>query len=244
MEALEDIDPEKRYSEPNRELVAFGIGNTLSGLIGGLPVISVIVRSSMNLQAGARTSFAAIFHGVLLLLTVLIIPNLLNRIPLASLAGILLVTGYRLAGVKLFKQMYHKGWSQFIPFIATIIGIIFTNLLIGICIGLAVGVFFVLASNFRYPHYMFREKYYSGDVLRLELSQHVSFLNKALIVQTLRGVPEGSHVVIDARSSDYIDGDILAVIRKFRTTRRPHIILPSVCWALVKNITWMTRFVL
>ncbi len=221
IEAVDRIDPQKRNSPPSRELVAQGVGNLLCGCLGGLPVTSVIVRSSVNINAGARTRASAIFHGLLLAGSVTLAPTLLNRIPLSALAAILIVTGFKLASPKLFRNMYREGWYQFLPFVVTVVAIVLTDLLIGILIGLAVGLAFILRSNLRRPIRRIVEKHMGGDVLRIELANQVSFLNRAALARTLQEVPRGGHVLIDASRSDYIDPDILNLIAEFRDETAP-----------------------
>ena len=218
LEAVENIDPHKRKASPNKELVAQGIGNIFSGLVGGIPITSVIVRSSVNINAGAATKMSAILHGLLLFVSVLFISPYLNLIPIASLAAILLVTGYKLAKVSLFKEMYRKGLNQFIPFIATILAIVFTDLLIGILIGLAVSIFYLMKSNFKNPFKIEKEALAFGETIRMELPNQVSFLNKASIKDTLWSIPEGSKLIIDANYCDYIDNDVLEIIEDFKST--------------------------
>lgn len=221
LEAVDNIDPHKRESPPNKELMAQGLGNMLAGFFGGLPVTSVIVRSSVNIDAGAKTKLSAILHGSFLLISILTITTVLNKIPLAALASILIITGYKLAKGKLFKEMFQKGWNQFIPFIATITGIIFTDLLIGILIGLGVSIFYLLRSNFRNPFTIQKEKVYSSEMIRIELPNQVSFLNKATIKNTLWNLPENSQVVIDATNTDYIDNDVLEILKDFKEVVAP-----------------------
>jgi MFS superfamily sulfate permease-like transporter len=216
LEAIDNIDPHKRESPPNKELMAQGFGNMLAGFFGGLPVTSVIVRSSVNIDAGAKTKLSAILHGLFLLISILTIASVLNLIPLASLATILIMTGYKLAKAKLFKEMFQKGWNQFIPFIATILGILFTDLLIGVLIGLGVSIFYLLRSNFRNPFTIEKEAVYSGETIRIELPNQVSFLNKATIKSTLWSIPKDSKVIIDASKTDYIDNDVLEIIKDFK----------------------------
>jgi MFS superfamily sulfate permease-like transporter len=212
LEAVDKLDPFKRNSPANQELKAQGIGNMVSGLIGGLPVTAVIVRSSANVTAGARTKTSAIVHGVFLLLTVMLIPTLLNLIPLASLAAILLMVGYKLVKPSLVLSMYRKGWDQFIPFIVTILAIVFTDLLIGIGIGIAVGLFFVLKTNFHQALFSVQE----DNNYLIRLTKDVSFLNKALLRETFKRIPDGSFVIIDGSRSAFIDQDILETISDFR----------------------------
>jgi len=218
LEAIENIDPHKRKASPNKELVAQGIGNIFSGLVGGIPITSVIVRSSVNINAGAATKMSAILHGLLLFVSVLFISPYLNLIPIASLAAILLVTGYKLAKVSLFKEMYRKGLNQFIPFVVTILAIVFTDLLIGILIGLAISIFYLMKSNFKNPFKIEKEILAIGETIRMELPNQVSFLNKASIKDTLWSIPAGSKLIIDANYCDYIDNDVLEIIEDFKST--------------------------
>jgi len=218
LEAVDKLDPEQRSSPPNRELFAQGVGNVVVGLIGGLPMTSVIVRSSVNINAGVKTKLSAIWHGMLLLGCVMLVPTWLNEIPLSALAAILLVTGLKLASPKLLKQMWSEGRTQFLPFIITVVAIVLTDLLIGILIGLAVAIGFILHSNLRRPLRKVMEKHATGDVLRIELANQVSFFNRASLDETLRSIPSGGHVLIDARNTDYIDPDILDLITDFKNT--------------------------
>jgi MFS superfamily sulfate permease-like transporter/carbonic anhydrase len=218
LDAVDKLDPEQRVSPPNRELLAQGVGNVAVGLIGGLPMTSVIVRSSVNINAGVKTKLSAIFHGVLLLGCVMLVPTMLNEIPLSALAAILLMTGLKLASPKLLKQMWSEGRSQFLPFIITVVAIVLTDLLVGILIGLGVAIGFILHSNMRRPLRKVMEKHATGDVLRIELANQVSFFTRATLEETLRSVPRGGHVLLDARNTDYIDPDIMDLIRDFRDT--------------------------
>ncbi|MCB0514784.1 MAG: SulP family inorganic anion transporter [Chitinophagales bacterium] len=219
LEAVENIDPYKRKASPNRELIAQGVGNIASGLAGGIPVTSVIIRSSVNINSGGATKLSAIMHGFFLLFSVLLISRWLNLIPLASLAAILLVTGYKLARIPLFVEMYKKGLNQFIPFVVTILAIVFTDLLVGIFIGLGVSIFYLLKSNYKNPFVMENEQLNIGETLRIELANQVSFLNKASIKETLWDIPENSKVIIDASYSDFIDQDVLEILQDFKDTR-------------------------
>lgn len=221
LEATDKLDPMKRYSSPNRELKAQGIGNMVSGLIGGIPITSVIVRSSANINSGGRTKLAAMTHGALLLVCTALIPVLLNKIPYATLAAVLLVTGYKLCKPSVFKKMFEKGKYQWIPFAVTVVVIVFTDLLIGVSVGLGVSVLFLLWGNLKSPYYFHKEKYRTGDLIRLELAQEVSFLNKANILLTLDKLPENSTVVIDASRTAYIDQDVLEIIREFTQIKAP-----------------------
>lgn len=221
LEAVDNIDPHKRQSPPNRELVAQGIGNMIAGVVGGLPVTSVIVRSSVNINAGAQSKLSSIVHGVFLLLAILFLSPLINLIPFSSLAAILIVTGYKLAKISIFKEMYGKGWNQLIPFTVTIIAIIFTDLLIGIIIGLAVSLFYLLKSNYQNPFTVEKEHLHSGETIRMELPSQVSFLNKASIKDTLWDVPPNAKVIIDASYADYIDNDVLELVADFKNVIAP-----------------------
>ncbi len=216
LEATDKLDPYKRITPANQELKAQGVGNMLSGLIGGLPITQVIVRSSTNIQSGGKTKAAAILHGFLLLGCAMAIPHILNLIPLSSLAAILFVVGYKLAKPALFKQMYALGWSHFIPFVVTILGIVFTDLLMGIGMGLVVAIFYVLLENYKKPYFFHPEEHVKGEEIRLELSEDVTFLNKAAIMQTLNHFPDNSKVVIDASRTASIDQDVLEIIEDFK----------------------------
>ena len=216
LEAVDKIDPHQRTSPPSRELWVQGIGNVACGLVGGLPISSAIVRSSVNVNSGSKTKLSTIVHGVLLLGCVLLIPKWLNAIPLSCLAAILFITGTRLASPALFKQMGSEGRYQFIPFIVTVVAILFTNLLTGVLIGLGLAVAFILASNVRQPIRRSMEKHLGGDVLHIELANQVSFANRAALTKVLDDIPHGGHVLIDAVDTDYIDPDILDLIRDFR----------------------------
>ena len=215
LEAGDKMDPLRRYSSANRELKAQGIGNILSGLIGGLPMTSVIVRTSANVNAGARTKLSAMAHGVFLLLAVVAIPGLLNKIPMACLAAILIMIGLRLASPKVFKHIWHTGKHQFIPFAVTVIAVVFTDLLKGVGIGLAVSIIFILRGNMKLAYFFKKEKHHKGETIHIDLAQEVSFLNKAAIKQTLAHLPANSKVVINAASTVYIDYDVLELIREF-----------------------------
>lgn len=216
IEAIDKIDPIKRVSPTNRELVAQGIGNMTSGLLGGLPMTSVIVRSSANVNAGGKTKMSAIFHGCLLLVSFLFIPGLLNMIPLACLAAILLVTGYKLTRISLFKHMYHKGWDQFIPFVVTVIAVLLTDLLKGVAIGMMISIFYLLRTNMRNPFFYRIQEEGNKKNLRIKLAEEVSFLNKAAIQVVLNNIPKETNVIIDGGNSRYIDPDVLEAINNFR----------------------------
>jgi MFS superfamily sulfate permease-like transporter len=214
VEATDKLDPQKRVTPTNRELKAQGVGNIVSGLLGGLPVTQVIVRSSANIQAGGRTKVAAIVHGILLMVSVFALPTVLNLIPLAGLAAVLLIVGYKLAKPALFIKMYRDGPIQFIPFAVTVAGIVFIDLLIGLGLGLGVALLSLLVENYRLP---FQMDLLPGDAkrVRISLAQHVTFLNKASIVSTLDAIPDGSKVVIDASQSTFVHADVVEIIDDF-----------------------------
>lgn len=216
LEAVDKIDPLKRVSPTNRELLAQGIGNIASGMLGGLPMTAVIVRSSANVNAGGRTKISAIVHGLLLLLSLLFIPSLINMIPLSCLAAILLVTGYKLARISLFKHMYHKGWDQFIPFVVTIAGVVGIDLLKGVGIGMAVSIFYLLRTNMRNPFFYRVQEEGDRKHIRIKLAEEVSFLNKASIQVLLSKIPEETNVIIDGSNARYIDPDVLEAIFNYK----------------------------
>lgn len=216
VEAVDKVDPHKRETPPNRELVAQGVGNIFAGLLGGLPVTSVIVRSSVNVQSGNKTKASAVLHGVFMLVSVALLSPMLNLIPLSALAAILITTGYKLAKISLFRDMYQKGASQFVPFVITVLAIVFTDLLMGVVIGLVAGVFYLMRSNFRNPYSMEQYRLHIGEVIKMELPNQVSFLNKATIKTALWEIPDGSKVLINASNADFIDNDVLEIIQDYR----------------------------
>lgn len=219
IEASDKLDPQKRFTSGNAELRAQGIGNMVAGLIGALPITSVIVRSSANINAGAKSKLSTIIHGSLLLVCVAAIPTLLNRIPLATLAAILIMTGYKLCNPKVFKHMWKEGgFTQFAPFLITVVAVVTTDLLKGVALGLVVSIFFILRQNMRIPYYFTRSAFRNGDLIKIKLAQEVSFLNKASIKTTLDKLPENSSVIIDASETEYIDFDVLDLIRDFQAT--------------------------
>lgn len=211
LEASDELDPYKRVSPTNRELKAQGIGNIVSGLLGGLPLTSVIVRTSANVSAGARSKMSTIMHGIMLLLSVAFIPRILNLIPLSALAAILIYTGFKLVKPSIFKEFYIKGGTQLLPFVITIIAILFTDLLIGILIGCVTGLFFVMRSNFKSAVFVVNDN--KNYLFRLR--KDVSFLNKPIIKAKLEEVPEDCFVLIDATRADFIDLDVVEVIDDF-----------------------------
>ena len=219
IEAVDNLDPQKRHTPPNRELLAQGAGNLVSALLGGLPLTAVIVRSSANIAAGARTRWSAFIHGLLLLSSLLLLGRVLNLIPLSALAAVLLLVGFKLTRPALYRGQWRLGWAQFGPFIFTIVAVLFTDLLKGVSIGLVLGFFFILKDNAKAGSYLRRDPAGPDDAtgrLHLRLPEHVSFLNKASIVTTLEQLPTGSHVVLDGSRSDVIDHDVLEAIEAFR----------------------------
>ncbi len=233
VEAIDNLDPERRVTNTNKELFAQGIGNSVAGLIGGLPVTSVIVRSSANVNSGAKSKFSTIFHGSLLLGTIILIPHLLNRIPLSALAAILLITGYKLAKPAVFKNFWKAGKYQFIPFIVTVVVIIAIDLfavmpalsgkglIIGVMAGIIAATGAILHGNLKNSYFFHKERHKEGDTIRIRLSEEVSFLNKAAIRETLDHMPKNSSVEIDASNTNYIDYDVLELIKEFRVIKAP-----------------------
>ncbi len=215
VEATDKLDPYKRVTPTNRELTAQGIGNMVSGFIGGLPITQVIVRSSANIQSGGRSRASAFFHGVLLLASAIAIPHVLNLIPLASLAAILFMVGYKLARrPSLFREMYGMGKSQFIPFVVTILGIVFTDLLTGIGLGMVVAVFHILWHNYKTP-YHFDQEDVSDKPAEITLAENVTFLNKASILRTFNELPDGIHVIVDGSKTRSIHPDVMEIMQDF-----------------------------
>ncbi len=216
LEAADKMDPQRRASPPNRELLAQGIGNTFSGLIGGMPITSVIVRSSVNATSGSKTKFSAIFHGILLLLAVLLLTPLINIVPLSSLAAILILTGFKLASPNLFRRLYQQGWKQFLPFIITVIAIIATDLLIGIMVGLVLSFMIILKNNLNRGVRIIHENHLHGKITRIELAPNISFLNRAALVSALEKIRDSETVIVDASNTYYIDPDVYQVLKDFK----------------------------
>jgi carbonic anhydrase len=237
VEATDKLDPERRVTPTNRELLAQGAGNITSGLLGGLPLTQVIVRSSANINSGGMTRLSAIFHGLLFLGCAILIPSVLNLIPLACLAAVLLVVGYKLAKVSVFREMFSLGWEQFIPFIATVVAILATDLLKGIGIGLLVAIFYILRRNYRTSYFFHKEEVQEGKMIRIQLSEEVTFLNKASIQLMLEELPGNHTVLIDGSRSVNIDYDVLEIIHNFR---EHHARLKNIRLKLV-NIPAFTR---
>ena len=219
IEATDKLDPYKRYTDTNRELKAQGIGNIVSGLLGGLPMTSVVVRSSANINSGGRTKLATIFHGFLLIVFALSIPFILNKIPLAALAAVLLMVGYKLAKPSVFIHLWKNGFSQFIPFVVTVVAVVGIDLLKGVAIGLGVSIMFILYQNLKIAYSFKKESFHDGDVITIKLAQEVSFLNKAAIKSTLGNIPEKSKLIIDASNTKYIDFDVVEMIKDFRNVK-------------------------
>jgi len=212
IEAVDELDPYQRVTPTNRELKAQGLGNIVSGLLGGLPVTSVIVRSSANVNSGAKTKMSTIYHGTLLLLCVAFIPFLLNQIPKSALAAVLIFTGYKLAKPSLFVGFYKKGWNQFLPFVGTILAILATDLLKGVLIGIGIAIIFIIRTNFKSAIVVVNDT----NKYLVRLRKDVSFLNKAILKQGLEKVPANSYVIIDVSRADFIDQDILEIIEDFQ----------------------------
>lgn len=233
IEAIDNLDPERRVTNTNKELFAQGIGNSIAGLIGGLPITSVIVRSSANVNAGAKSKLSAVIHGFLLLICVVAIPFLLNKIPLSALAAILLMTGYKLAKPAVFRKMFKNGKYQYIPFIVTVVVILAIDLfgiypplggkglVIGVFAGIIAATGAILHGNLKNSYFFHEEKHKEGETISIHLSEEVSFLNKAAIRQTLDHMPANSHVIINASNTKYIDFDVLELIKEFRDIKAP-----------------------
>ena len=233
IEAVDNLDPERKVTNTNKELLAQGIGNTIAGLIGGLPITSVIVRSSANVNAGAKSKLSAIFHGVLLLVCVITIPQFLNFIPLSALAAILLITGYKLCKLSVFSQMIKNGKYQYIPFFVTVIVILSIDLfglvkhfkgeglLLGVVAGLISAFGAILHGNLKNSYFFHKDQHHTGDIIKMRLSEELSFLNKAAIRETLDHMPANSTVIIDASNTDYIDFDVLELLKEFRDIKAP-----------------------
>jgi len=216
VEATDKLDPHKNVTPTNRELFAQGAGNIVSGMIGGLPITQVIVRSSANIQSGGRTKMSAIIHGFLLLISVVMIPTLLNKIPLSVLAAVLFIVGWKLAKPALFKKMYDLGWKQFIPFIVTVLGIVFIDLLYGIGLGLAVGVVVILIKSYQNSHFLHKVEGVEGSgKMKMTLAEEVTFFNKGAILNELDSLPENSYLELDVRKTRFLDNDIIEILEDF-----------------------------
>ncbi len=221
VEATDKLDPEKRVTPTNRELMAQGTGNIISGLIGGLPITQVIVRSSANIQSGGKTKASAIIHGGFLIVSVILIPKLLNMIPLSVLAAVLFIVGFKLAKPALFKVMYNLGWKQFLPFIVTVLGIIFTDLLIGIGMGLAVGILIILYKSYQNSHFLHLEDHSDGKKkIKMTFAEEVTFFNKGAILNELDSLPENASLELDVRKTRFLDNDIIEILDDFAIKAR------------------------
>ena len=221
VEATDKLDPHKNVTPTNRELLAQGTGNVISGLIGGLPITQVIVRSSANIQSGGRTKLSAIVHGFFLLISIILIPTLLNKIPLSVLAAILFIVGFKLAKPSLFKQMWKLGWKQFVPFLVTVFGIVFTDLLKGIGMGLLVGIVIILIKSFQNSHFLHKEGEDIDDgKIKMTLAEEVTFFNKGAILKELDNLPKDSLLELDVRQTKYLDNDIIEILEDFSIKAR------------------------
>ncbi|MEM7551045.1 MAG: SulP family inorganic anion transporter [Bacteroidota bacterium] len=218
IEATDKLDPQKRITPTSRELRAQGVGNIICGLIGGLPMTAVIVRSSANIDSGAKTKFSAFIHGLFLLLSVIFLTDLLNLIPLSSLAAILLMVGFKLTKPSLYRAQLRLGGEQFVPFLVTIVAILFTDLLIGIIIGMAVGIFYILKVNYENPYSYRSEENNDQKTIKIYLSEQVTFINKASLAKRLNDIPDNSIVEINGENSQYISHDVLDVIHDFKNS--------------------------
>lgn len=214
LEAADKLDPYKGITPPNRELMAQGAGNIASGLIGGLPITQVIVRSSANVQSGAKSKMSAILHGFLLLICVLLIPSILNKIPFAALAIILILVGYKLAKPSIFKQMYAAGWKQFVPFIITIVGIVFSDLLTGIALGLVASIFIIIYKSYQNTH--FTKDMNEDGIIRIVLAEELTFFNKSPLLDEFAEIPDGAKVILDKSHNVFLDYDVAEIIEDFK----------------------------
>ncbi|WP_440879815.1 SulP family inorganic anion transporter [Tenacibaculum sp. C7A-26P2] len=216
VEATDKIDPNKNITPTNRELLAQGTGNIISGLIGGLPVTQVIVRSSANIQSGGKSKASTVIHGFLLLISIILIPNLLNKIPLSVLAAVLFIVGFKLAKPTLFKKMYALGWKQFLPFIVTVLGIVFIDLLKGIGLGLAIGIIVILIKSYQNSHFLHIEDVSNGvHKIKMTLAEEVTFFNKGAILKELNNLPRNTYLELDVRKTRYLDNDIIEILEDF-----------------------------
>jgi MFS superfamily sulfate permease-like transporter len=217
VEATDKLDPHKNVTPTNRELFAQGTGNIVSGLIGGLPITQVIVRSSANIQSGGRTKMSAIIHGFFLLISVIVIPKLLNMIPLSVLAAVLFIVGFKLAKPSTFKKMFSLGWKQWVPFMATVLPMVITgDLLLGIGLGLAVGIAVILIKSFQNSHFLHKEGEEVDDgKIKMTLAEEVTFFNKGAILKELDSIPPNSFLELDVTKTRYLDHDIIEILEDF-----------------------------
>ena len=215
VEAADRMDTLKRLTDTNTELKAQGVGNIISSLLGGLPMTSVVVRTTANQVAGAKSKMSAIIHGLFILISVLAFPYVLNKIPLATLAAVLLTVGYKLANPNTLKHFWDKGKYQFVPFVATLVAVVFTDLLKGVMLGMIINIIFVLKGNMKHAYNFRKEEYQEGDIIHIDLAQEVSFLNKASIKNLFKSIPENSKVIINASNTVYIEHDTISMINEF-----------------------------
>lgn len=215
VEATDKLDPDKNVTPTNKELFAQGIGNMLSGFVGGLPVTQVIVRSSANIQSGGKSKMSTIIHGFLLLLSVILIPTVLNKIPLSVLAAVLLIVGYKLAKPSLFKKMFDMGWKQFIPFAITVIGIVFTDLLIGVGLGLGAGLIVIAIKSYQNSHFLHIEESENRPIVKMTLAEEITFLNKAAIQKELFNLQHDIQLDLDISKTTYLDYDVIEILEDF-----------------------------
>ncbi len=221
VEATDKLDPQKNVTPTNRELMAQGAGNIVSGLIGGLPITQVIVRSSANIQSGAKSKLSAIFHGFLIIISVILIPRLLNLIPLSVLAAVLLMVGYKLAKPSIFKSMFTLGWKQYIPYTITVLGIVFTDLLVGIGLGLCTAIVVILIKSYQNSHFLHREDISNGNSkIKMTLAEEVTFFNKGAILRELENLKPNSFLELDIRKTRYLDNDIIEILQDFSEKAR------------------------
>ena len=222
LEAVDKLDPDNQISPTNRELVAQGTGNLISGLIGGLPITSVIVRSSVNVSSGGKSQLSSIFHGLLFIFSIFIIPNVLQLIPLSALAAILILTGFNLCKPILYKVMYSQGWDQFLPFIITVLVMLFSDLLKGVTIGIVVSIIFILRQNYRAPFKIVKEEFDGKLFFFIKLSQNVTFINKGKFIELFKTIPPGSTINIDGGRTTFIDKDVLELISSYKQSAHIH----------------------
>ena len=217
VEATDKLDPNKNVTPTNRELLAQGVGNVVSGLIGGLPITQVIVRSSANIQSGGRSKASAIIHGFFLLFAVMLIPTLLNQIPLSVLAAVLFIVGYKLAKPSLFKKMFQLGWKQWLPFLTTIVGIIAIDLLKGLALGLSVGIVVTLIKSYQNSHFLNKEDKSNGKPkIKMTLAEEVTFFNKGAILRELDSLTENTYLELDVTKTRFLDNDIIEILEDFQ----------------------------
>jgi MFS superfamily sulfate permease-like transporter len=222
IEAIDKLDKHNRRTPLNRELLAQGAGNITCGLLGAIPITAVVVRGAANVVAGGRTRLSTITHGVFLFLAAVFFTPLINTIPYAPLAAILTVTGYNLTKPKLYTQMWKLGMKQFLPFIFTIIIILLSDLLVGVCIGLLFAAYFIISENFKTEYVTTKRTINGIETYYIKLNSHITFLNKVKLRKVLREVPEYSVLTIDGSESVFIDHDVLELISEFESRAKEH----------------------